>query len=79
MKQTLFYLLFVFTIATLNGQSHFDIAFSGANGAIPQTIQVANLTKETSVALQGTDILRLNHSPSSLQQVAFPGKCCRPC
>jgi uncharacterized protein (TIGR02145 family) len=63
--------LFVFTIATLNGQGHFDIDFSGANGAIPQTIQVANLTKGTSVTLQGTDILRLNHSPSSLQQVEF--------
>ena len=56
MKKKLFLLLFVFVIANLNGQSHFDIDFTGANGLIPQTIQVDNLTKGSSITLQGTDI-----------------------
>ena len=71
MKRKLFFLQLILAIATLNGQSHFDIDFTGANGVMPQTIEVANLTKGSGVTLHGNDILRLNHSPSSLQQIEF--------
>lgn len=60
MKRILWLLIVGFALAKLVAQSYFDINFAGENGVIPQAIQVTNLTRGTSVTIQGTDVLRLN-------------------
>ena len=66
--RNLILLLFVFVTTSLTAQTYFDIEYAGANDIIPTTILVQNLTKGTSVNMQGTDTLRLN-AITSVQQV----------
>jgi uncharacterized protein (TIGR02145 family) len=68
MKKLVFVLLLTFATANLISQTYFDIHFTGTSGVLPQTILVSNLTKGTSVNMQGIDTLRLNVI-TSVQQV----------
>jgi len=69
MKRFLLLHIIGFALTSLSAQSYFDIDFAGANGVLPQAIQVTNQTKGVSATLQGTDILRLDSMYTDLKQV----------
>lgn len=59
MKKIMLFSLIISAIAKLYGQAYYEITFTGT-GATPDTILVENLTKGTSVSMQGSDILHLD-------------------
>jgi uncharacterized protein (TIGR02145 family) len=70
MKRFITLQIIVLAIFNLTSQNYIDVNFAGTNGVLPQTIQVTNLTKGTSVNLQGTDVLRLNFITTALNEVS---------
>jgi len=64
MKPKLVLFFLIFGIATLNAQTYYKIIFSGE----PDSILVENLTKGTSLTLQGTDTLTLKLSGVGVQE-----------
>jgi uncharacterized protein (TIGR02145 family) len=69
MKKLVFLFMLVIAIAKLHGQSYYEITFTGTGG-IPETVLVENLTKGTSVNMQGDDILHLDIVSVGIQDFA---------
>ncbi len=64
MKIKLLFIVFLFGLSWLNGQNHYNVYFAGD----PETILVENLTKGTSLILQGADTLQLKLEGTGVQE-----------
>lgn len=74
LQKTLLIAFFLLSASTYAEQQHYDMTFAGRGETTTvETVVVENITQNTSLNLNGTDILRLTSQPTGIEETAANG------